>query len=291
MARRMIIMVNALNKANFGGTSSVTCYTCHRGNQHPKVVPSLEAQYGEPPLEDPDEVEPLAAIRPTVTADQILDKYIEAIGGASAVAKLTSFVAKGTYEGFDSDFAKVPVDVYAKSPNLRATVVHMVGGEVTSTYDGREAWVAEPTDLAPLPVIQLVGANLGGARLDAQLLFPGQIKQVLTNWRVNFPAVTIDDHPMQVVQGTTPDGTRVKLYFDKTSGLLVRQTRYSPTAVGTVAARVDYSDYRALPGLGVKVPYNWQITWVDGRSTMTLESVQPNGAIDAAKFAKPAPPR
>ena len=83
----------------------------------------------------------------------------------------------------------------------------------------------------------------------------------------------------------------MKLYFDKASGLLVRQTRYSPTAVGTVAARVDYSDYRLLPGIGVKVPYNWQVTWVDGRSTIILASVQPNVPIDAAKFAKPAPPR
>ena len=291
VARRMIVMVNALNKANFAGMPSVTCYTCHRGNQHPKVIPSLEAQYGEPPLEDPDEVEPLPSVRPAATADQILDKYIEALGGASAVGKLTSFTAKGTYEGFDSDFAKVPVDVYAKSPNLRATAVHMKAGDVTSTYDGREAWVAEPTDLAPLPVIQLLGANLGGARLDAQLSFPGQIKQLLTNWRVNFPAVNIDDRPMQVVQGTMPDGGRVKLYFDKASGLLVRQTRYSPTAVGTVAARVDYSDYRPVPGLGVKIPFNWQVTWVDGRSTIILESVQPNVPIDSAKFAKPAPPR
>jgi len=291
MARRMIVMVNALNKANFGGTRSVTCYTCHRGNQHPKVTPSLEAQYGEPPPDDPDEVEPLSTVRPTTTAEQILDKYIEAIGGASAVAKLTSFAAKGTYEGYDSDFDKVPVDVYAKAPDLRATVVHMKAGDVTSTYDGREAWVAEPADLAPVPLIQLVGANLGGARLDAQLSFPGPIKQLLTNWRVNFPAVSIGDNPMQVVQGAMADGTRVKLYFDKASGLLVRQTRYSPTAVGTVAARVDYSDYRLLPGLGVKIPYNWQVTWVDGRSTIILESVQPNVPVDAAKFAKPAPPR
>src|SRR5438067_1986087 len=106
-ARRMLVMVNAINKANFAGTPSVTCYTCHRGNQRPKVVPSLEAQYGEPLPEDPDEVEPLAAVRATATADQILDKYIGALGGASAVAKLTSFTAKGTYEGFDSDFEKV----------------------------------------------------------------------------------------------------------------------------------------------------------------------------------------
>jgi hypothetical protein len=290
-ARRMVVMVNAINKANFAGTPSITCYTCHRGSQRPKVVPSLEVQYGEPPADDPDEIEPLPSIKPTATAEQILDKYIEVIGGAAAVGKLTSYTAKGTYEGFDSDFEKVPVDIYAKAPDLRAMVVHMKSGDVTSTYDGREAWVAEPNELAPVPVMQLVGANLGGARLDAQLSFPGPIKQLLTNWRVNFPPVNIGDKPMQIVQGSMADGTRVKLFFDKASGLLVRQTRYSPTAVGTVAARVDYSDYRALPGIGVKIPHNLQITWVDGRSTIILQSVQPNAAVDAAKFARPAPPR
>src|SRR2546430_1183705 len=133
-ARRMVVMVNAINKANFAGTRSVTCYTCHRGSQRPKVVPSLEAQYAEPPADDPDEIEPLASIKPAATAEQILDKYIGAIGGAAAVGKLTSYTAKGTYEGFDSDFEKVPVDVYAKSPDLRAIVVHMKNGDVTSTY-------------------------------------------------------------------------------------------------------------------------------------------------------------
>jgi hypothetical protein len=290
-ARRMINMVNALNKSSFGGRPNVTCYTCHRGNQRPKVIPSLEAQYGEPPPDDPDEIEPLPAIRPTATAEQILDKYIEVIGGAAAVGKLNSFTAKGTYDGFDSDFEKVPVDFYAKAPDLRATVVHMKGGDVTSTYDGRDAWVAEPGELAPVPLIQLLGSDLGGARLDAQLSFPGQIRQLLTNWRVNFPAVNIGDKPMQVVQGSMADGTRVKLYFDKASGLLVRQTRFSPTMVGTVAARVDYSNYRELSGIGMKIPHTLQITWVDGRSTINLESVQPNVAIDAAKFRKPAPPR
>ena len=290
-ARRMINMVNTLNKTSFGGRPNVTCYTCHRGNQRPKVIPSLEAQYGEPPADDPDEIEPLPTVRPTATAEQILDKYIEVIGGAAAVGKLTSFTAKGTYDGFDSDFEKVPVDFFAKAPDLRAIVVHMKSGDVTSTYDGREAWVAEPGELAPVPLIQLLGANLGGARLDAQLSFPGQIKQLLTNWRVNFPAVSIGDKPMQVVQGSMADGTRVKLYFDKASGLLFRQTRFSPTMVGTVAARVDYSNYREVPGIGMKIPYTFQITWVDGRSNINLESVQPNAAIDAAKFRKPAPPR
>jgi hypothetical protein len=290
-ARQMITMVKGINDANFGGRPFVTCYTCHRGSQKPKAIPSLAAQYGEPPPDDPDEIEMVPGVRVTATADQVLDKYIQALGGAQALGRLTSFTAKGTYEGFDSDFGKVPVDIYAKAPNLRAMVVHQLAADATTTYDGREAWSAGPSTLVPVPLMPLVGADLGGARLDAQLSFPGQIKQLLTNWRADFPATSIDNKPVQVIQGTMADGTRVKLYFDKMSGLLVRQTRYAPTAVGTVALHVSYSDYRDVPGANIKLPFTWQMTWVDGQYTINLMSVQPNAPIDAAKFAKPAPPK
>jgi photosynthetic reaction center cytochrome c subunit len=289
-ARQMIRMVKAINEANFGGRPFVTCYTCHRGSQKPKAIPSLAVQYGEPPPDDPDEVEALPGARVTATADQILDKYLQAIGGAQALGKLTSFTAKGTYEGFDSDFAKVAVDVYAKGPNQRALVAHMVSGDSSTVYDGREAWHAAPRDLSPVAMIPLVGADLTGARVDAQLTFPAGIKQFLTGWRADFPAVTIDDKPVFVVQGTT-DRVPVKLYFDKMSGLLVRQTRYAPTAVGTVPLHVTYSDYRDVPGVGIKMPFTFQMTWVDGQYTVNLESVQPNVPIDAARFAKPASAR
>jgi photosynthetic reaction center cytochrome c subunit len=289
-ARQMIRMVKAINEANFGGRPFVTCYTCHRGSQKPKVIPSLAQQYGEPPPDDPDEAEALPGARVTATADQILDKYLQAIGGAQALAKLTSFTAKGTYEGFDSDFAKVPVDIYAKGPNQRALVAHMVSGDSSTVYDGREAWHAAPRDLSPLPMIPLVGADLTGARVDAQLAFPAAIKQLLTGWRADFPPVTIDDTPVFVIQGTT-DRVPVKLYFDKMSGLLVRQTRYAPTVVGTVPLHVTYSDYRDVAGVGVKMPFTLQMTWVDGQYTIHLDSVQPNVTIDAARFAKPAAAR
>ena len=286
-ARQMIRMVKAINEANFGGRPFVTCYTCHRGSQKPKVIPSLAQQYGEPPPDDPDEAEAIPGTRVTATADQILDKYLQAIGGAQALAKLTSFTAKGTYEGFDSDFAKVPVDIYAKGPNQRALVAHMVSGDSATVYDGREAWHAAPRDLSPVAMIPLVGADLVGARVDAQLTFPAGIKQLLTGLRADFPPVSIDEKPVFVVQGVT-ERVPVKLYFDKASGLLVRQTRYAPTAVGTVAMHVTYSDYRAVQGTGVKIPFTWQTTWVDGQYTVNLTSVQPNAVIDAARFPKPA---
>ena len=79
----------------------------------------------------------------------------------------------------------------------------------------------------------------------------------------------------------------MKLFFDKESGLLVRQTRFIDTTVGLVPLHIDYSDYRAVSG--VKMPFHWQMTWVDGQSTTELSDVQANAPVAAAKFAKPAP--
>jgi photosynthetic reaction center cytochrome c subunit len=289
-SRRMVLMVNAINRANFGGARNVTCFTCHRGSQKPKVTPSLALQYSVPPDEDPDEIVPNPSARVTTTAQQILDRYTQAIGGAAAAAKLTSYTAKGTYEGFDSDFEKVAVDVYAKAPDLRATVIHMRGGDSISTYDGREAWTAAPPDLTPVTPLALTGASLDGARLDALLGFPGQARQALTDWRNDFPRLSIDNRPVDIVEGKTPAGAGVKLYFDKETGFLVRSVRYSVTAVGTVPITVVYSDYRDVPGVGVKMPYTWQVTWTNGRGTYNITSLQPNVAIDAARFGKPAQP-
>jgi hypothetical protein len=77
----------------------------------------------------------------------------------------------------------------------------------------------------------------------------------------------------------------VKLFFEKQSGLLVRQTRFINTAVGLIPLDVDYSDYR--PVAGVKMPYKWTMTWVDGKSTTELTEVQPNATVAAARFTKP----
>jgi hypothetical protein len=94
-----------------------------------------------------------------------------------------------------------------------------------------------------------------------------------------------------VIEGRTPARGRVKLYFDKKTGLLVRSVRYSRTAVGTVPITVVYSNYRDVPDLGVKLPYTWEVTWTNGRGTYNITSLLPNVAIDATRFARPTPTR
>jgi len=284
MARQMVLMMNAINKNNFGGRKVMTCYSCHRGDIRPEGVPSLLTQYSLP-IEDPNKVEIVPEAPTTPSADEILDKYVQALGGARRLAGLTSFTGKGTYEGYDSYEQKVPFEVFAKAPNQRTTIAHTQSGDTTTTFDGRAGWVAAVDK--PVTLLPLSSGDLDGARLDADLSFPGRIKQTLSQWRVGFPATTIEDRLVRIVQGTGASGTRVKLFFDAESGLLARVVRYSDTVVGIVPTQIDYSDYREVAG--IKMPFHWTVTWTDGKSTIDLSDVQPNVPIDASKFAQPAP--
>jgi photosynthetic reaction center cytochrome c subunit len=283
-ARKMILMMNAINKSYFGGRRMLTCYSCHRGGETPRVTPNLEEQYSAPVLEVPDEITEQAVGAPS--ADQILDKYIQALGGAQRLANFASFSARGTYQGYD-DPEKRPAEIVAKAPNERSVIVHTPNGDSTTTYDGHSGWIAAPDTDQPMPVMALTGGDLQGAKVDAALVFPDRIKPLFSQWRTGFPT-TIDDHDVQVVQGSNPGETPVKFYFDQQSGLLLRVVRYTNLPVGLNPTQIDFSDYRDVSG--VKIPFRWTVTWTDGRSITELVQVQPNAMLDAAKFAKPAPP-
>ena len=283
-ARRMVLMVNQLNQSNFGGRRLVTCYTCHRANDRAEAVPSLLDQYSVAE-DDPNRVEVITGPSARkVSADAILDKYIQALGGAAQLAKLTSFTAKGTYVGYETVSEKVPVEIFANAPNQLTTVIHTQSGDSIWTYSGANGWIANADKLKR--VLPLMGGDLEGAKMDAMLSFPARLKQDF-QWRTGFPAVTIDDRRAEVIQNAVRGDAGVKLYFDAQTGLLVRQVRFADTAVGVIPTQVDYSDYRDVAG--VKVPFKRVITWTDGRSTIELSQVQPNVRIDAARFARPAP--
>jgi photosynthetic reaction center cytochrome c subunit len=295
-ARKMMLMVDALNRTYFGGKREVTCYSCHRNADRPKITPILAEQYGTPPPEDPEEIPQQAPSAPS--PDQVLDKYVQALGGAQKLATFTSFVAKGTYQGYDDP--QSPVEIYAKAPGQFFQVVHGTSGDSTWVDDGRSAWVAQPDLDTPVPLLALTSGDLDGAHLESELYFPARIKQLLTKLRVGFPiagvtsiladsvGVGVDDRELMVLQGTTAAGNNVKLYFDPKSGLLVRMVRYTNLPVGFIPTEIDYADYRDVSG--IMVPFRVTKTWVDGRSVTELSSIQLNASIDAAKFAKPAPP-
>lgn len=284
VARKMILMMNSINQSYFGGQQLLTCYSCHRFGRKPKIIPDLTVQYGDAPDEDPDEVLMQAPGQPT--PDQVLDKYFKAVGGAEKLASITSIVAKGSWQGYE-DTEQHALQLYAKAPDQRTTIVENHGALTTNTYDGHNGWIAAPITDVPLTLVTLSGSDLDNARVDSQLMFLGRIKQSLTDLRVGTPFI-INDKDVTILQGYSAGKSPVKLYFDSETGLLLRVVRYTTTREGRQPMRFDYSDYRDVNG--IKMPFFWLTTWVDGRSKTQLTDVQLNVPIDAAKFAKPAAP-
>ena len=278
-ARQMLTMMNALNAQYFGGRTRVTCFTCHGGSQVPRSEPDLALQYGAP-LEDPNARE--FPVDPRVSADEIFDKYLQALGGTERLAKFSSFSARGTYAGFDTAFAKVPVELFAKAPNQQTMIVRQVNGISTRTFDGRNAWMAGPD--TPLPLLTLTEGNLDRARLEGIVAFPTGIRQAFPRWRVGRTA--IDDREVRVVQGIGAAQALANFYFDD-AGLLVRLVRWTRTPAGFVPTQVDYADYRDVAG--VKMPFRRTVSQTYMQMNVELTDVQPNVSIDAARFARPAP--
>jgi len=281
-ARQMITMVSAINKQYFNGMPRVTCFTCHGGSNVPKADPSFMSQYGEPVL-DPDARDFLTDA--SINVNQVFDKYIQALGGADKLAKLTSYSAKGTYSGFDTDFSVVPIELYAKAPNQETVVVHLTIGTSTRVFDGRSAWVAGPEQ--PLPLLTLTGGNLDRARIGALANFPLGLRQAYPAWRAG--RTILNDKDVIVLQATVNGDRVAQLFFDPTSGLLVRLLRFTITPIAFVPTQIDYADYRELPGLGVKIPFSRTLTQTYMQMTLKFADVQTNGPIEAARFSKPAP--
>jgi photosynthetic reaction center cytochrome c subunit len=304
MARRMVTMVTNINKENFGGRQMVTCWSCHRNRDRPLTTPTMETIYGMPEYQ-PDDVITQGAGMPA--ASTILDKFIAASGGAQRLAGLTSFVGKGTSVGFGGFGGGGDVEIVAKAPDKRATIIlfkeETSRGDQIRSYDGKTGWVRTPLNV--LGEFQLFGGDLDGARFDAQLSFPGQIKEVLTNLKTG-PPTTIKDlpapssqsslqkdisldesHLVDVVQGTGPRNLLVTLFFDRQTSLLLRELRYGVGPIGRVPTQIDYADYRDVNG--IKLPFHITYAWLDGRDSIVLNDIKTNVTIDEAKFGKPAP--
>jgi len=301
-ARKMVTMVGAINRENFNNRLNVTCWTCHHGRDRPSTTPTLEFVYGPGP-QDMDDV--LAQMPGQQSAAAVLDKYIQALGGAEKLAGLKSYVATGTSVGFGGFGGGGEVHIYAKAPDMRTTLIQFKAEterpDSIRTTNGKTAWIKTP--LTILGEYQMTGTEFEGAKLDAEMSFPGQIKQILTSPRVSTPTSISDlpgpssqtnseksvgigqDRAVNVVQGTGPGGTLATLYFDQQTGLLLRMVRYGRTPIGRVPTQMDFADYRDVGG--IKFPFRLTFAWLDGRDAIQLNQIQTNVAIPDSKFNTP----
>lgn len=275
-ARQMILMQMAINRDNFKGESEVTCYSCHRGAHNPVGVPIISDTETKRP--EPEKAETAAPALPT--ADEILNKYVQAVGGAAAVEKINSRVEKGTIS-FGPQ--QLPIEVVAKAPNKRISTVHTPNGDNITAFDGHAGWLGNP---GPRPPREMSALENEAAGFDATFYLPTELKKMFAQFRVRPATDKIGGHDVVQLIAANPGKAPMRLFFDKESGLLLRSIRYAETPLGRNPTQVDYSDYRAQDG--VKVPFQWTIARPLGRFTIQVSELQQNVPVDDKKFEKPA---
>jgi photosynthetic reaction center cytochrome c subunit len=275
-ARKMMRMMFAINKDNFDGQQKVTCYACHRGAHKPVTTPIINEEDGKSVVEEKmPHAAPNTAGLPS--ADQVIGKYLQAVGGAEAASRISTRIQKGTLAVGTEHF---PVEVLAKAPANRVTTVRFPGGDSVTGVNGDKGWLSTPGR----EVHDMSLSEVDAARTDAELFFPNRLKLIFKEFRVQ-QKEQVNGHETYVVLGMRDNQPPAQLYFDQESGRLVRVLRFVVTPLGSSPTQIDYADYREEGGL--KTPFRWTVARPNGRFTIQIEQMQQNIPIEDDKFAKP----
>lgn len=285
-ARKMMEMMFAINADNFDRHREVTCYTCHRGGKDPVAIPvvmteELQNAMGGPtggPRKPEGEANGKEGAGPT--AEQLIEKYVKAAGGAAAIDKVRSRVMTGTIEVGGKS---IPIDIYSKDPDKRISFTHMPEGDSVTAFNGQEGWLGTPGR----PMREMHGGDVDGASIDADLHLATRLKSMFNDVKTR-GTEKIGESETYVVIGERVGKPPVQLYFDQQTGLLVRMVRFGDTALGLLPTQIDYADYRDVEG--VKIPFRWTLARPSGRFTIQVSDVKENVPVDDAKFVKPPAP-
>ena len=279
-AREMIRMVMDINKQHFEGKPEVNCYTCHQGSLTPKTEitsPRVGIQTMFTPRPAPLRDEK-AAVLPSV--DEVLGKYVEAIGGKDALAKLTSRVVTGSL--VTSGGMLVSREINEAAPNMVLDTRRSGSefGDFSEGFDGTAGWRKGNRG-----VEDINGEQLTQVQMDAQFMPALKLKDIYTKLTVAWQEKT-ESEPAYVLTGvSTFTGKHERLYFGVQSGLLLRRSVVTENYVGSIATDTYYEEYRTISG--VKTPMLISEYTPDSGSIMKVNRVEYNVAVDAAKFKKP----
>jgi hypothetical protein len=290
-ARQMIQMVFDINKEKFGGNTVVTCNTCHQGRARPVAVPLI----GQGAFENTTREEPgVKQADPLPTVDQVLDRYIEALGGRAAVEKIDTLVAKGSLlrpKLVDGGTVSahmitrgetVPLEIYQKAPDKYLAVVTTANGIVYQGFNGSVGWIKAPNGQR-----ELNNAELTRIKLQADFYRNIRLKDQYSKMTV-IGKEKVGDHEATVIETLNRENKLEKLFFDTQSGLLLRRTRFTQTVVGFDPEQTDYEDYREVVGL--KLPFVVRVSYLDDShlgTTRKFTEIKPNVPLDDVKFNMP----
>lgn len=290
-AREMIKLVLDVNKNTFKGNVQVGCYTCHRGRNQPQSIPALPlpapspapGNQGRPASPGGPGAAGQASPTPTPatpSADDIFNKYIAAIGGQAAIDKLASRTAKGTLVQANGN--SLQFELLQSSPDKFYFTVTTPQGPFERGFNGQVGW-----EKTARGVREITGGELANFKAGNGLFVFIKLKEQYSR----APRVRRDklnDRDVYVVDGTSTDNKRLRLFFDMETGLLLRRTTWTTTMVGLIPEQVDLEDYREVDG--VKFAFIARASTIEAGnpvSTRTFSEIKTNAPVEDSKFNLP----
>jgi photosynthetic reaction center cytochrome c subunit len=276
-ARRMMRMMQEINTTQFKGQQRVTCYSCHRGSPKPLTVPAVPL--APSPLLDkpvPDSA-PVAPNQPH--AADVIARYVAALGGSDAIARLNTLQEVGT---FHSDTREFPIELYLSKPGRSSARIHFPGADRLTVFDGTSGSITLPGRSARA----MSSAEADAARMDADLQFALNLNTIFPE--IKFRGLSkVGTEEAALLSGERPGLPAVEMYFSSNSGLLLRIVHYLPSALGLNPVQTDYSDYRRIAA-GVKIPFRWTTATPTGRFTVQIRTARPNITVPDKMFSASA---
>jgi hypothetical protein len=274
---RMVLDINKNNLAAFRG-SGITCFTCHRGQTNAVRLPSLPlavSGHEEGPGRDAKVVETLPS------ADEVLNRYVEAVGGRAAIAKLKSRVMRGTREATQG--RSWPLEITFKEPDKYLMAIQVPQqGEIRQGFNGKTAWVKSPQGLRELNANEL-NTLKQSIELSKAIKISEPFPRMSVTGKENVGA-----GEAYVLEYRTENGVTEKLFFDVQTGLLLRRLTTRDTVLLPIPEQIDFEDYRVVDG--VKLPFTIRISNIDTYFSLTrkLTEIRHNVALDDAQFNMPS---
>jgi photosynthetic reaction center cytochrome c subunit len=289
-ARNMIKMVKAINAGGFGVTAN--CATCHNGKNRPpglqmaammtaEEMAAMAARAAGPGAgtpAGPPAGRGQAQQPPAPAAEDVINKYMTAMGGQAALDKLQTRVMSGT---LTMRTGQTPPFTIEEKGNKYRETIGVAANTLTRGFDGSTGWVQSGAT-----IVDLSGYVLQQVTRTADLKLAAQIRERYSNLQAARPTKLAGTQiDVNVLTGTVAPGVTERLSFDLNSGLLLRRVISTRTPMGTLTEQIDYADYRVVAG--VKMPFEIKRTNWNTLDTLKVVDVKPNAQIDDARFSRP----
>lgn len=222
-----------------------------------------------------------ASAQDAISVDELIEKHIAATGGRAALEKVQTMVMTGSFE-LPAMGASGAIAVHAKAPNKRLAVINVDGfGEIFQGFDGERGF-----SVSPMGSVDFTGQMLEDARRDSMMHPELHWKELYSKIEVKGKG-KVGERDAWIVAMTPEKGNPTTAWFDAESFLLLKTSGVRITDQGEAEITTEFSDFREVPGAGVKLAHQMKQVIPVGEIIMRFNDVKVNVDIDDAKFKKP----